>query len=261
MLYHVISFVAGYMAGFLANICIYNIPRNITVIPLEFYCSHCGEKLWPAGFLPFAGCLVPGGKCGACGKGISTRHFLVNLISGFAFLALFYRFGLSGEFLFYCYFSLLLIIVAFIDYDFKIIPNGLVIAGLFGAAAVFIYNVFKPLGIYASRKWWSPLAGILPGSLFLFMVLLLGIIVYRNDNVLGMGDIKLFMPIGIFLGWRICMLALLLSVVSGGIVSLGLILMRLKKRKDTIPFAPFIALSSFISLVWGWDIINWYFSI
>ena len=76
---------------------------------------------------------------------------------------------------------------------------------------------------------------------------------------MGMGDIKLFAPIGLFLGWRMCILALITAIVLAGISSLILMLTGTKKRKDTIPFGPFIVLGTLISMLAGWDILIWYF--
>jgi leader peptidase (prepilin peptidase)/N-methyltransferase len=74
-----------------------------------------------------------------------------------------------------------------------------------------------------------------------------------------MGDVKLMAPIGLFLGWKLCLLALLLSIISAGLTSLVLIIFGFKKKKDTIPFGPFIVAGTFTTLMWGFDILNWYF--
>jgi leader peptidase (prepilin peptidase)/N-methyltransferase len=75
---------------------------------------------------------------------------------------------------------------------------------------------------------------------------------------MGMGDVKLMAPIGLFLGWKLCLTALFIGVVSAGLVSLFLILTKLRKGKDTIPFGPFLVAGAFITVLWGWDLLNWY---
>jgi leader peptidase (prepilin peptidase)/N-methyltransferase len=102
------------------------------------------------------------------------------------------------------------------------------------------------------------LLGILPGSGILFFVALIGLIIYKSDEAMGMGDVKIFAPIGIFLGWKLCFLALLISIVFAGVFSLLLILTGVKKRKDTIPFGPFIVAGTFVTMMWGTEILNWY---
>ncbi|HZK85498.1 MAG TPA: A24 family peptidase, partial [Desulfosporosinus sp.] len=82
--------------------------------------------------------------------------------------------------------------------------------------------------------------------------------VYKGDEVMGMGDVKLFAPIGLFLGWRMTLLALFLSVILGGMLSLLLIVLGKANRKSMIPFGPFIVTGVFITVMWGWDILRWY---
>lgn len=187
---------------------------------------------------------------------VLLRYLLVEFITGIVFALLYYRFSISVEFILFAYLLSILIAVFFIDFYYKIIPDELVIAALIGSAAAFIYNLFVPFGVYGDRAWWNPLAGILPGGGFLMLVAIIGMLVCKNDDVLGMGDVKIFVPIGIFLGWRMCILALLLSLTAGGLTSIFLIATGIKKRKDAIPFGPFIVGATLITILWGWDIIK-----
>jgi len=190
---------------------------------------------------------------------VLRRYILVELITGIVSVLLYYRFSISAEFILFAYLLSILIAVFFIDFYYKIIPDELVLAALLGAVAAFIYNLFTPFGIYGDRTWWNPLAGILPGAGFLMLVAIIGMLIYKNEHVLGMGDVKIFVPIGIFLGWRMCILALLLSLLAGGLTSFFLIATGIRNRKDVIPFGPFIVSATFITVIWGWDIIEWYF--
>ncbi|NLZ54393.1 MAG: prepilin peptidase, partial [Thermoanaerobacteraceae bacterium] len=87
------------------------------------------------------------------------------------------------------------------------------------------------------------------------------LIVVLSRGGMGGGDIKLFATVGMYLGLRLTVLALLLSFVFGSIAGLILILLKGKKMKDAIPFAPFIALGSIVSLFIGEELINWYWGI
>jgi len=186
------------------------------------------------------------------------RYLLVELITGMVFVLLYYRFSVSITFILFAYLLSILIAVFFIDFNYKIIPDELVLAALPGAAAAFIYNLFVPFGVYGDRAWWNPLAGMLPGAGFLLLVAIIGMLIYKNEDVLGMGDVKIFVPIGIFLGWRMCILALFLSLLAGGLTGLFLIVTGIRKRKDEIPFGPFIVSATFIAIMWGRDIIGLY---
>jgi len=198
------------------------------------------------------------GKCRYCGVKVSPRYAVVELVTALAFTMLFHRYGFSVYFPAAAYLTAILIVVFAIDLEHRIIPNGLVIAGLIGGAALTVYNVFHPVVIYGDRHWWNPLLGIAVGSGFLFVVAVISVFIYKSDEAMGMGDVKIFAPIGIFLGWRMTAVALFLSVVTAGIAGLLLMLKSMKNRKATFPFGPFIALSSYIVLLWGWDILVWY---
>ncbi len=188
-------------------------------------------------------------------KGIWTK-----VITGAIFVLLYEKYGLTADFIFFAYLLSILIIMFFVDIKTKTIPNTLVLAGLAGGALAFLYNLFHPLVIYDTNKWWEPLVGLLPGSGFLLLIAILGVIIYKSDEVMGMGDVKIFAPIGIFLGWKMCTLSLLISMFLGGLTSILLIVFKIKKRKDTIPFGPFIAIASLIVILWGKYIWAWYFS-
>ena len=75
---------------------------------------------------------------------------------------------------------------------------------------------------------------------------------------MGGGDIKIFAPIGLFLGWKMALMTFFISVILAGIVSVILILLKIKDRKSGIPFGPFIVAGTFLTYLFGWGLINWY---
>lgn len=93
----------------------------------------------------------------------------------------------------------------------------------------------------------------------LFIIALIGLLIYGNDGAMGMGDVKLFLPIGLFLGWKLALLTLFLSILIGGIISTILLVFRIKDRKSAIPFGPFIIFATFIAGLYGSRILEWYF--
>jgi leader peptidase (prepilin peptidase)/N-methyltransferase len=143
-----------------------------------------------------------------------------------------------------------------------IIPNGLVIVGLIGGAIVFIYNIFRPGEfLYGDNSWWTPIAGMFSASVLLLLVAVIGMTTYQTEDAIGMGDVKIYAPIGLFLGWKLGLLSLFISVILGGIAGVILIILRKKDRKDAVAFGPFIVFGTFISIIWGWEIIAWYFGL
>lgn len=255
---YIAVFILGLLIGSFLNVCIYRIPRNESVVNPPSHCTGCGSRLKPLDLMPVVSYVFLKGKCRYCSSGISPRYPLIEAVTGGLYLLLFARFGLTVDFVAYAYLMTILIAVFVIDFDYKIIPNGLVVAGLAGAVPLIAYHAVYPMEIYRDVRWWSPLLGILPGTGFLLLIAVVGLLIYKTDDAMGMGDVKLFAPLGLFLGWKMCFLALMLSILLAGLTSLLLIISGRKKRKDTIPFGPFIVLAAFIVLMWGWRILDWY---
>lgn len=225
-------FIFGMLIGVFLHNCIYRIPAGESILKRPYV-----------------------------NKPITKRFFIVLLLTPLIYLGFYTKYGLGMQFIAFSFIFSILLIVSFIDIDYRIIPDGLVLTALIGGAAVFILNLFKPFAIYGDRLWWNPLAGMFPGSVFLLLMALIGTAIYKSDEAMGMGDVKIFAPIGLFLGWRMCILALLIAVLIGGIAGILMIFSGKKKRRDTIPFGPYIVAGAYLAAMWGWDITSSYFNL
>ena len=243
------TFLCGTMIGSFLNVCIYRIPLGISIVFPRSRCPKCSHTLSLPELLPLIGFFLYRGHCRYCQDAVSPRYPLVELLSGFLWALLFYRFQVSFSFLCYAAFFSILLIVAFIDMQFYIIPNVLVLAALVPAAIAVVAHQFWPLALYHDPRPLSPLLGLIPGSLFFLAIHLLSALFRRGGQSIGMGDIKLFIPIGLILGFWQCVLAVFLAVLSGGLIGSLLLLLKKKKRKDRIPFGPFIVFGSLIALL------------
>lgn len=259
---NVIIFIMGLCVGSFLNVCIFRIPEEKSIAYPPSGCPSCGNRLKPMDLIPVLSYIALGGKCRSCKARISVQYPLIELFTGLLWLFVYNRYGFSFETLALIYLFSLLIPVAFIDLRHLIIPNGLVITGLIGGAGVFLYHAFyQPFGLFESTLWYTPLIGMVSASGILFIVAVIGFLIYKDDGAMGMGDVKLFLPIGLFLGWKLSILTLFIAVLLGGIVSILLLLLRIKDRKSAIPFGPFIIMGTYISGFYGIQILNWYFNI
>ena len=141
-------------------------------------------------------------------------------------------------------FVLMLMIISITDIKFFIIPNIFVILLLIPGIIELFYLFSKML----------LLGGIFGLIIFLILYLLF-------PKGIGLGDVKLAGAIGLFLGLKLTILAILLSFLSGAIVGLLLIALHKKSMKDPIPFGPFLAFGAITSLFFGEYIINWYMNL
>lgn len=250
--------VFGLIIGSFLNVCIYRIPTEQSIISPPSHCTGCNTRLKALDLIPVFSYIFLGGKCRYCGEKVSARYPIVEGLTSIVFVLVYLRFSISVEFFAAIVLSCILICEAFVDFDLKIIPNEFIIAGMLSGAALFVYNLFYPVTMYGDRVWFNPIIGIVSGAGTLLLVAIIGSVAYKTEDAMGMGDIKLLAVVGLFLGWRLTLVALLLTVFLAAIVSLVLILLKKINGKSEVPFGPFIAIGTFIALLYGWNIIDIY---
>lgn len=143
-------------------------------------------------------------------------------------------------------FIAILTTAAYVDVHERIIPNELV---LFGLAAGLLLMLVAP---YPEKSWVQALSGGAAGFGFLLLLALL------VPGGMGMGDVKLAAVMGLFMGLTYIGMGLIFSFLAGGIISAGLLIARAVGRKGHLPFGPFLALGSIVTVIYGWEIWVWY---
>lgn len=257
-------FLFGLAVGSFLNVCIYRIPRAGMSIhsPHRSFCPECRKPINAYDNIPILGYLLLRGKCRHCKVKISAVYPLVELATALLFLIVFYRFGLTLDFLHALIFISLLIPIAVIDAQHYIIPNVLIATGLmFGLVLVCaIAYQRSDVGYLLTR-----LAGALAGGVVLWLIAVIGSAVLRK-NAMGGGDIKLMALNGLFLGaWPELAMVIAFSTISGAVVGSLLIISGQKSRQSPIPYGPFLAGAAVLVLMWGdslWRIylqfVGWY---
>jgi len=239
-----LGFVAGLVLGSFYNVCIYRIPRRKSIVAPPSYCPGCGHPLGPAELVPLFSFLLQRGRCRHCGGAIPWRYPLVELVTGIAFAAIVLRYGVGWRSALYLVLASLLVVIAGIDLDRRIIPNRLVALGL--AAGAILVWAGRPL------EPWSAVLGMAAAGAFMLVVVLL------SRGGMGAGDMKLSMMIGLYLGWPVTAVALVISFVIGAVAGIVLMALGVKGRKDFIPFGPFLAAGGMLAALWGQEIVEWY---
>lgn len=250
----------GFTIGSFLNVCIYRIPNKQSIISPPSHCVSCGTRLRPLDLVPVFSYIFLKGKCRYCGRNVSARYPAVEALTAIAFVLLYFRFSFSAEFFAALFFICILICIAFIDFDLRIIPDGFVLAGLLIGAVLFLYDLFYPVSFYGDRSWYNPLIGMLGGSGFLLLVSVVGSFVTGTEEAMGMGDVKLLAAVGLFLGWRLTIVALFLAVILAAATSIVFMLFKRLNGRSRVPFGPFIAFGAFAAMLYGWNIIDFYLS-
>ena len=239
-------FVFGLFIGTFLNVCIWRIPRDESVVFPPSHCTGCGGKLGALELVPVLSYLWQRGRCAGCGAAVSWRYPAVELGSALVFVLIFLQFGWP-DFLIHAVFFAILLVIFFIDIDHQIIPNRLVLLLL---AYTVVIQVAAPLVPWPDAL----LGGLLGGGLFLFLAVVSG-------GGMGGGDIKLVTVFGLWYGWAYLLLLMFLAFLGGGLIGGILLALGIKKRKDGIPFGPFLVLAAFVVTMWGQQLLEWYLRI
>jgi leader peptidase (prepilin peptidase) / N-methyltransferase len=151
--------VLGLVIGSFANVCIYRLPRELSVVRPRSRCPACDRGIPWYENIPVLSFLLLGGRCRGCGVRISARYPLVEAGMALVSWVVFLRFGLSWTYLFYFFYSAALLTLSVIDFDHRIIPDKI---SLYGLAAGLVLAACTPwLGLVHPlvSGYLAPLAG------------------------------------------------------------------------------------------------------
>lgn len=245
----VFAAIFGLIFGSFANVVILRLPKGESVVTPASRCPKCSTKIKWYDNVPVLGWLWLRGRCRACGQSISWRYPVVEALSGALFVAVFLKYGFSWLTLEYIVFCWSLLVVSVIDLDHMILPDvftlsGIVI-GLLGA-------VLNP-----EREFLPALAGVLMGGGFLWAIAYLYWI-WRKEEGMGGGDIKLLAWMGAVLGWKAVPFIVLVSSLVGSMLGIAYAMKSKAGLKSTIPFGPFLAVAAILYLLGGMELGDWY---
>jgi leader peptidase (prepilin peptidase)/N-methyltransferase len=240
-LIYIIVFVYGLLIGSFLNVCIYRIPLGKTIVKGRSYCPSCNALIpWYCN-IPLFSYLFLRGRCLRCRQKISPVY------PALLYLAALYVYGPAPAFLFLAALFSLLIVIAFIDLEHQIIPDGLVITILVLGAFHAVYQVLAQ-----GMPWHLFVIGFLAASV---TILILGLV---YEGGMGGGDIKLMAAAGVFIGWKLILLSLFIGALYAGCFSLFLVLSKKGSMKTAVPFGPFLSLGIVTCALTGNSILAWY---
>lgn len=243
--------IAGAAIGSFLNVCIYRIPEeNQSIIYPASRCPRCLEPIKPYDNIPVISYLILMGKCRNCEVRISLRYPAVEMLTAGLAFALFWKFGLTLQFLCAFIFTCTLTVITFIDFDHQIIPDVISLPGIpvFLLLAVFIMKL----------PWLEALLGILAGGGMLYLVAV-GYELATGREGMGGGDIKLLAMLGAFLGWKSLLFILLVSSLTGAVIGISVMAAKGKDMKYAVPFGPFLSIAAVLYLFIGENTMSWIF--
>ncbi len=255
MLIATFGFILGSCVGSFLNVCIDRLPKGHSLIAPPSHCDICGERLRVPDLIPVVSYLWLRGKCRHCGAAIPRRILAVELASGvlFAFIVASYGFGL--QFLVLVFYTCLFLILAVIDLEHGLILNKITYPAI--AVSLILAPFWLNLGFSRQLLWGDSMLQVFLSSLGAAVVYAIPflLIALFYPHGLGWGDVKMAALIGLATGLPLVLVAMTIAFISGGLVAGGLLLLHLKRRKDAMPFGPFLSLGALVALLWGKDIV------
>jgi leader peptidase (prepilin peptidase)/N-methyltransferase len=272
MLEAVVAFLFGLLIGSFLNVCIYRLPRDLSVVRPRSYCPACEHPIAWYDNVPLVSYMLLGGKCRKCQSRIALRYPIVELSTGALFFLYFLRLGPTLEAVKYCILGALLVGLLFSDLEERILPDEFTLGGaMIGlilsffvrvqdfAAHVFFWILRIPLD---ERSPVLSFAESVAGAVIPAFVLWLGGYLYekvRKREGMGLGDVKMMIMIGAFLGMRDTILTMVIASVVGSVV--GFIYIRVTRKEVStyeLPFGTFLALGAIVVTLIERNLFDWY---
>jgi leader peptidase (prepilin peptidase) / N-methyltransferase len=245
-------FAAGAIIGSFLNVCIYRMPRDLSIVLPRSFCPHCKIMIPWYENIPLVSYLLLRGKCFRCRRPISIRYFLVELTTAVGAWLLWQRYGLSAEFAVSAIFLAMILVATMTDFETGLIPDEITITGMILGLALSVTGH----GHFGQTLWYqkflASLAGLLAGGGILILTGWLGKLVFRKDSM-GGGDVKLLAMIGAFVGVTKVGLIFLLAPFPALPFAFW---QRFVKKEETIPFGPFLALAAALVFMEGDAVLN-----
>jgi len=269
----VFSFLFGLIIGSFLNVCIVRIPAGKSIVLPSSACTKCGAAIRPYDNIPILSYLLLAGKCRKCETKISRMYPAVELLTGLLFLASYETFGLTLEALKWAIFSAFIIVLVFTDLRERVLPDVINYTGLALGLALSLFT--KPsdgAALWLAKRMFDfppptpivsfadALFGAAIGSGLLWLVSE-AYFRLRGREGMGLGDVKMMLMAGAFLGARRTLLSIFAGSVLGSVLGFLFILWRRKDSEYELPFGTFLGMAAVLVVFFGTPVINWYQSL
>ncbi|MBT4850419.1 prepilin peptidase [Candidatus Parcubacteria bacterium] len=254
----VFIFILGLFVGSFLNVVVLRLHRQESFVKGYSKCLFCGHRLYARDLVPLFSYLQLRGKCRYCKHGFSAQYPMVELATGLTFALVFTNIFPHFtqmtlvwqdwvQFFLWLTMTAFLIIVFIYDLKYYLILDVVVIPA---AILAFIFNML--LGVNPLSML---LAAVVGGGFFLIQY------VVSKGKWIGGGDIRLGFLMGIILGWPQILTALFIAYVLGSLISVGLLLFSKKHMSDKVPFGTFLAIATFLTMLYGQQLVHWYMNL
>jgi leader peptidase (prepilin peptidase) / N-methyltransferase len=229
-------FLFGLIIGSFLNVCISRIPDGVSIVSPSSRCPHCSSPIKPYDNIPLISWLILRGKCRNCGAPISVMYPAIELLTALLFVACYLSFGLSPETVKWLFFVCLIIVLTTTDVRIRILPDavnwfgfglGIALAVRIAPTDPTCMRLVERFPLFLQNAAIIGVACALLGATAGSLLLLAAASLYklaRDREGMGMGDVKMMLMVGSFLGIQGTFLTLLFGTLLGSIIGLLLVI-------------------------------------
>ena len=270
MLEALLAGLFGLLIGSFLNVCIYRMPRDLSVIQPRSFCPGCEKPIAWYDNIPLLSYFLLKRRCRRCQTLIPVRYPIVEALTAVLFFSFVAKLGPTLLALKFCLFSALIVGMIFADLEERILPDEFTIGGVViglalswiipiddGIAQLFLSVMGRPLSGPPLSLVESAMGAFVPSS-FLWVT---GELFYRlrGKEGLGFGDVKMIGAIGAFLGLRGALMTLIVGSLLGSLIGLVFILMTKKDHSSyELPFGSFLGIAALVVTLSWQRVFAWY---
>src|SRR4051794_23760115 len=223
----------GLLIGSFLNVCIYRMPRDLSVVRPRSHCPYCEQTIAWYDNVPLLSWVLLSGKCRNCRGEISWRYPAVELLTGVLFATAFWLFGTTAHAIKFCVFAAIQVALIFMDLEERILADEFTLGGTLAGVGLAAWDPPSPglISILLTREMNPRLLGLTESA---FSAAFLALVLWgigaaykrlRGREGLGFGDVKLVACIGAFLGLSPALLAVAAGSVLGSVAGISYILL------------------------------------
>jgi len=256
-MYYLFIFLIGLAIGSFLNVLIVRVPKNESIIAPASCCLVCKKRLKPWHNIPLISWILLKGSCAYCKNPISKMYPIVELITGFIFLFVSFKEGLTVEWFIISLIFSLLFALSIIDFKYYAVPDSLNFTALILALLLplFTFIVDYLTQNLQNFSYYQDMliANFKDATIMALLLFLLGFIVKMviKKDALGEADIIIVATMGAMLGFPLVFIAIYIAALLA-------ILPAMLARNHMIPFVPFLALGTLIVYFFNDTLLSWW---
>lgn len=213
------------------------------------HCPHCKKLIKPWHNVPLLSYMWLKGKCSDCHSSISIRYPFIEALTCFLSVFIAWHFGVSLQTIAGLLFTWIIICLTFIDLDYHLLPDQLTLLIVWLGLFFSIFSVFT----HSHDAILGAIAG------YIIFAITQGLFKLLTGKIgMGQGDFKFLAGCGAFLGWQMLPLIILFASLSGILFALTHMIIKRHFKSEPLPFGPYLAIASWIALLWGNSILQYY---